>query len=330
MSAPKQPPSAVPFAVIDELDDVRGAPSGGTPVASGVAKGLVAHVAAITEKGLVRPNNEDALAVVDLEQGARVACDGDAAVEISIGGATLLVGGLLLVVSDGMGGTAAGEVASALVVETLEKQLSAPHGDDAEALRVAVEESNDVVTRETEKRGVSGMGATVVALVIRDGKAITAEVGDSRIYLARAGALTRLTRDQSQAQLLVDRGLLAPEAAARSAAKNILLQACGTVTTLIVAQQRLTLCRGDRLLLCSDGLTTHVPDEEISTVLSSLSSADEVARELVGKALLGGGRDNVTVVVADIDGASLPGPSDLSVADSLETIRAFATDIPDF
>ena len=312
LDSPERP---VTFAVIDELGEL---PTDSVPGSQRLAGAMVVRVAARTETGRVRKNNEDAFTVVDLAKGEPVSATGDAAAEITS------EAGVLAVVSDGMGGVAAGEVASAIVIETLLEHAPATAKDAAEGLRIAVEHANEAVTRAAEERGANGMGATVVAVVFRAGAAWTAEVGDSRIYVVRNGALTRLTHDQTQAQMLVDRGVVTEQAAARSAAKNILLQACGIVPTLVVAQQRVALCRGDRFLLCSDGLTTHVPDDAIADILSSTSvSASETADALVRLALDGGGRDNVTVIVADVDGPSLRSADEVPIAAG-QTIRAFA------
>ena len=165
------------------------------------------------------------------------------------------------------------------------------------------------------------MGATLVVILIEGASAHIVEVGDSRAYVLRRGELTQLTKDQTQIQILLDQGLLTPETAKTSRAKNIVLQAIGKTSEMIVAQRRLALRHGDRLLLCSDGLTGHVPDAEIAQVLGSAPSLAEACAQLVTMTNERGGRDNVTVVAAEI-ACSEQGAE--TVEQTLTTIRAFS------
>ena len=165
------------------------------------------------------------------------------------------------------------------------------------------------------------MGATLVALIIEGESAHVAEVGDSRAYVLRRGELTQITKDQTQIQILLDQGLLTPETAKLSRAKNIVLQAIGKTPDLIVAQRRLGLRDGDRLLLCSDGLTGHVADAEIAQVLGSATSLAHACAQLVTMTNERGGRDNVTVIAASIAGGAR---GHETVEQTLTTIRAFS------
>jgi len=309
-------PPAPSFAGIDELGEMSGDEE---------LSALVIAVSGVSDVGVVRSNNEDAFAVMDLTSGALID------LSAPVRGGALEVGsrGVLLVVSDGMGGQNAGEVASALTLETIEKHLAPKaaadrYGDDAATrLAAAVADANVRVAEAADVPGRTGMGATVVALLIEGTTAYSAEVGDSRAYVLRRGTLTRITKDQTQIQILLDQGLLTPETAASSRAKNIVLQAIGKTPDLVVAQRRLGLHHGDRLLLCSDGLTGHVADPEIGQMLGSPASLAEICAQLVKLTNERGGRDNVTVLAAEITSAS-PGGRDGSVAETMATIREFS------
>lgn len=270
-----------------------------------------------TDVGVVRTNNEDAFAVIDLEGGVVVEVTQQAAVEGS-------PRGVALVVSDGMGGENAGEVASAIVIEAVREHL---HGsfdptDPADSLRRALDHANAKVQAGAQEPGREGMGATVIALHVSGTTAYTAEIGDSRAYLFRQGKLHLMSKDQTQVQLLLDQGLLTPDAVKTSRAKNVVLQAIGKLPELVVAQRRLELRRGDRLLLCSDGLTGHVTDAEIAGFLWG-DRLDEACDEMIEKAKERGGKDNITVIVAEVDGPAPSAAAGETVEQTLTTLRAF-------
>jgi protein phosphatase len=273
--------------------------------------GLDVTLRGICDVGRNRTNNEDALTVDDLTDGGGVpVLDGEQQ-------GTIGPGGLLLAVSDGMGGENAGEVASAMVLEALREHLcaNATNGDPTAALAAAVHHANARVFAAASEPGKTGMGATLVAVMIVGTTAITAEVGDSRIYLLRNGMLSQVSKDQTHIQLLIQSGLATADLL-QSRAKNIILQACGKEETLIVAQRRFSLCDGDRILLCSDGLTLHVEDSEIGVVLAQ---GDSLACEtLVNLANDRGGKDNVTVLVATVASGAPDGGS------GIEVIREYA------
>ena len=279
---------------------------------------LVLSICGVTHVGVVRTNNEDAFAVIDLTTGK--------ALDVTAQRAALEVGpnGVLLAVSDGMGGQNAGEVASALTLEVIEKQLTAsPPGDDVAAwLARAVEAANTSVTKAASAPGRTGMGATLIALLVHGEYAYSAEVGDSRAYALRRDRFTQISKDQTQIQVLLDQGLLTPEAAKTSHAKNIVLQAIGKQPEVVVAQRRLGLRNGDRLLLCSDGLTAHLGNDEIALILGSAPTLEEACMHLVEMTNDRGGKDNVTVVVAEV--TRLAGESGAeTVEQTLTTTRAF-------
>jgi protein phosphatase len=192
-------------------------------------------------------------------------------------------------------------------------------GKPADALAASIEASNVSVIDAAKEPGREGMGATVVAMLVIGGEAITAEVGDSRAYLVRDGSATLVTKDQTYVQLLLDQGILTPETVQNSRAKNVVLQAIGKADVVTVAQRRIALRQGDVLLLCSDGLTAYVNEPEIAETLQG-SLAAGCAR-LVAMANERGGKDNVTVVAARVDGAlDAPSPGE-PVASTITTIR---------
>ena len=282
------------------------------------ASGHTIVVSGVTDVGVVRTNNEDAFRVVDLTTAAVV--DTSAQADVDLGPR-----GLLLLVCDGMGGENAGEVASALAVEVISSHLSSSKEPDAAAaLRAAVDHANELVVAAADEPGKKGMGTTVVAVLIRDGEVYTAEVGDSRAYVLRSGTLTQITKDQTYVQLLLDQGLMTPETIKGSMAKNVVLQALGKAPELIVAQRRLALRGGDRILVCSDGLSSFLSEVEICDVLVSHASVHAACASLVAMANERGGKDNVTVVTAHVSGLLPPAGTNEGVAGMLSTLRAYA------
>ncbi|MEY3557738.1 MAG: hypothetical protein RL374_444 [Actinomycetota bacterium] len=209
----------------------------------------------------------------------------------------------LFVVADGMGGHNAGEVASALAVTTL--KAGARLGiDDAEVFRELVQQANSAIyTASLDDSTQSGMGTTVTALSIVEGeepRVLVANVGDSRAYLWRSGALSRLSVDHSYVQELVNEGIITPEAARVHPRRNIVTRALGIDRSVNVDVFTHFVRTGDRIVLCSDGLVDEVPDVEIGKVLGQHSDPQETAEALVMVANTNGGRDNTTVIVVDV------------------------------
>lgn len=255
---------------------------------------------AITDVGRVREQNEDAFVARDLDRSQSFEGNGER-VSVDLGER-----GLVLAVSDGMGGAQAGEVASALVLQTLQDSLTGNDQPGDEALRSAVEQANRVVFEAAKDPSRRGMGATLTALLLHGSSAYIASVGDSRAYVLRGARFRRMTRDQSYVQVLVDAGVLDSTEAENSPMKNIVLQSMGQKSDVQVALGRLELYRGDRLLICSDGLTGHVKDPEIASELARRDLPLEgIARSLLDRALTGGGEDNITVFVAELTGDGL-------------------------
>ena len=209
----------------------------------------------------------------------------------------------LFVVADGMGGHNAGEVASALAVTTL--KAGARLGiDTTEDFRELVQQANSAIyTASLDDSTQSGMGTTVTALSIVEGeepRVLVANVGDSRAYLWRSGALSRLSVDHSYVQELVNEGIITPEAARVHPRRNIVTRALGIDRSVNVDVFTHFVRTGDRIVLCSDGLVDEVADVEIGKVLGEHSDPQETAEALVMVANTNGGRDNTTVIVVDV------------------------------
>lgn len=202
----------------------------------------------------------------------------------------------LFVVSDGMGGHQAGEVASALAVETITKAVL-----EGQSLEEAISQAHQAILEAGRQNlGVRGMGATVVALRLTDIDYEIAWVGDSRAYLWD-GSLSRLTRDHSLVQRLLDEGALTPEEARNHPNGSVITQALGALelADVKVDTVRGRLYAGQKLLLCSDGLTSELEDDEIAAYLGQGGQAQDMAERLVEAANQHGGRDNTTVIIVD-------------------------------
>ena len=225
--------------------------------------------------GCVRAHNEDSCLVLEEKQ--------------------------LYAVADGMGGQAAGEVASSLLTAVLEKDLSPLTSFGEEELRRAVLHANACILKEAEENpSRKGMGTTATVLKIVDGFAIWAHVGDSRLYLFREGGLQQVTRDHSYVESLVSQGSLTEEEARNHPQKNMLLRAVGVEKDLTVDTGSLALQADDVLLLATDGLMNMVEGTCIAGLLAAAQNEperfDDLAYTLVKQALEAGGTDNVTVI----------------------------------
>ncbi|MCY4075842.1 MAG: protein phosphatase 2C domain-containing protein [Acidobacteria bacterium] len=224
----------------------------------------------------------------------------------------------LFVVADGMGGHVAGEVAARIAVDEVERFIEAtaggaPPGDwpaplDAAAgtdgnrltagLLVANRSIADRVGRAEELRG---MATTAVAVIVGERGATLAHVGDSRAYLRGSGGLERLTRDHSWVEEQVETGLLTPAAAREHPWRNVVTRALSGVDPVQPDVRDVPLASGDRLLLCSDGLSSVLSDAEMEALLSGAATPERACEDLVRGANDGGGPDNITVIVIDVD-----------------------------
>ncbi len=221
--------------------------------------------------------------------------------------------GRFAVLADGMGGANAGEIASAIAVDTVRARLHATLAhqtlpvleDLQEQLLIGIEEAQRQIRQRAQRDPhCAGMGTTVVAVLLHADSLIVAHVGDSRLYRLRNGEFTALTRDHSLVQLHVDQGLLTADEARQSPQKNILLQVLGSEQMPAVSTAIHPLVDGDRYLLCSDGLNDLLSDNEIATLVAT-DWLDQAARAqaLVDAANQLGGRDNVSVILLDVGAA---------------------------
>jgi protein phosphatase len=215
-------------------------------------------------------------------------------------------GDRLLVVADGMGGHAHGELASALTVaamleldERLPQDLS--QVDLLGELASAVDEASERLAEHARKEpDTQGMGTTVVALVFDGSRLALAHVGDSRIYRCRAGELHQLTRDHTMVQQLVDEGQITPEEALVHPRRSVLMRALSTEHPVEADLEVLEPQVGDRYLLCSDGVTAVLPDKAIEDLMAAPTGPEVVVEQLITLANQGGGPDNITCIVADV------------------------------
>ena len=294
------------------------------------------RIVGATDVGLIREHNEDNFIIVDLGSGETNFLEPR--------DVTLTDKGAMLVVCDGMGGAAAGEVASHMAVESMRRQMlkyvadsTSADGKPAEPapaanlppeaqnesrfhrmsrwLRDATARANlEIWEAASADLSKQGMGTTLTGLLLLGNQIVVSQIGDSRAYLCRSGTLTQITHDQSLVNQLLDSGQITPEQAKLFEHSNVILQALGVQEDIEVVLSSETLRRGDRLMLCSDGLVGVVSDEEIQEVLASTEDLAETARKLIDLARSGGGPDNITVIVAQVGGEGLPAPTPEDVA----------------
>jgi serine/threonine protein phosphatase PrpC len=260
-----------------------------------------------TDVGLVREHNEDCFLIADATVDRREA-DPREALEIPVGPK-----GALMLVCDGMGGAAAGEVASQMAVESISAALAAaeaqPRDGFARRLRRAIEDANDrIYAQSRDNQSERGMGTTCTAVGLVDGTLVLGQIGDSRCYVLRDGRLAQVTKDQSLAWQLIEAGAMTAEEAKAFEHANIILQALGVQERVDVALSQVQLRQGDVVLVSSDGLHGPVSDEEILQVLKDEPDVKRACDRLVARALEREGPDNITVVVAKVEGPALPPP----------------------
>ncbi|RYE88919.1 MAG: serine/threonine-protein phosphatase, partial [Myxococcales bacterium] len=259
---------------------------------------VLVTVASLSDVGQQRQQNQDALLCQPLPP------DGSPG-----------QGALVVAVCDGMGGGEGGEVASALATTALGRGLQAGPLPESEAalgghLVATVEGAHALVRATARQERLRDMGTTATVALLRGDRVLVGQVGDSRAYLLRGGELRQLTRDQSLAQQMIEAGQLRPEDRSTFEYSNIILQALGTTSSALDVDLTATsVRRGDRLLLCSDGLWGELDEAEIAAVLAGASDPDEACRRLIDAANAAGGSDNITCVVCQLDGDGLPPPS---------------------
>jgi PPM family protein phosphatase len=212
----------------------------------------------------------------------------------------------LFVVADGMGGAQAGEVASEMAVESFDRGL--PDGSPADGLVKVIEDANRRIhDRSRAEAQRAGMGTTVTAAYVGEQEVTIAHVGDSRAYLLRDGELSRLTHDHSLVGELVARGKLTEEQAESHPQRSVITRALGPEPDVQVDVQTYQARAGDVFMVCSDGLTSMVPEARVKPILEAAGSLEQAGRELIAAANDAGGRDNITVVLfrlEEVDGGA--------------------------
>jgi PPM family protein phosphatase len=256
-------------------------------------------VAARTDVGMIRSGNEDAwFAHATKESG-------------------------LFIVADGMGGHAAGEVASEMTVQIVARELQGLKELHAEgspekvmdSLRLANRAVYDRTVQESDKQG---MGTTASVLVVSPGHYLIGQVGDSRVYLLRDGALRQLTKDHSYVQEQVDAGLLTPEQARYHPYSNVITRCVGAGEAVDPDTYSGEMRTGDVFLVASDGLTGMVDDRRLQQLLLSRATAGRIVDALIAEANYRGGLDNITAIVVQVNAArdgAQPGPANEAVGD---------------
>jgi protein phosphatase len=243
--------------------------------------------ASLSVIGRVRQKNEDAVGRYQPEDEKELAEKGS-----------------IFVVADGMGGHRGGEIASELAVETVISLYYASDGTDpATTLRECFAEANKrILHRSTSEIDLFGMGTTCTTMVVRRGQAYFAHVGDSRAYILRNGELLQLTEDHSLVGEMVRSGILSNEDAQHHPKRNVITRSLGTHEDMSpdFPSTPYTVADGDVFVLCSDGLTSMVSDEEVRSVLSSNDDPKEACRALVDQANGNGGKDNISVQVVKV------------------------------
>lgn len=267
-----------------------------------------------TDVGMVRSGNEDNFLILDLSSGKSWTANEEEPQDLL----TYSQGyyGTLLAVSDGMGGALAGEVASRLAVETVRDRMLQLQAHDTygnmpfhERLRLAVEEANLIIHTDGQtNQAHRGLGATFTAVATNGKQIYFAQVGDSRAYLIRRNAISRITKDQSLVQQLIDAGQITEEEAETHSYRNVILQALGAHNNVNVEVNTLSLCQLDTLVLCSDGLSGKIHADEIAHIVNDASDFKSACQRLINLANERGGEDNITVVIAQFSGSALPLP----------------------
>jgi protein phosphatase len=267
---------------------------------------------AITHPGKVRQNNEDAYLVSALD-GEEPLVNGLRA------NSPIRQNGILAAVADGMGGAASGEIASREGLASVAVNLfghwgrlpaaTAVEADLLRALRHAAEAASAAVQSYAEMdRASRGMGSTLTAAVVWNGHVFVAQVGDSRAYLFRGGRLVPLTEDQTLVREMVNRGTLTPEQARVHPQRSVITQALGGPDPIRVAMVKATLRRGDRLLLCTDGLYGDLPDPRMEQILAQGLPAGPTLETMLEEALARGGHDNITALLLELTDPAFPLP----------------------
>jgi serine/threonine protein phosphatase PrpC len=275
---------------------------------------VIVNVFGRTDVGRTREHNEDAFVVADLSTD-------NATLQPEVRRHTLGPKGTLFMVADGMGGAAAGEIASAMAVEVVlgemrERWIGGENHDSGEfvrALKRATQAANQQIhTFAASHSEYRGMGTTATVAGLLGDMLYVAQVGDSRAYLVRDGVARQITKDQSLMQKLIEAGELTEEEAAQSERRNIILQALGPEPIIKIDLTHQQVRRGDALVLCSDGLSGQVGKDDIARIVTEAPDLVAACKQLIDRANENGGPDNITVIAARFDGSRLnpPGMAD--------------------
>ncbi|MDX2021761.1 MAG: PP2C family serine/threonine-protein phosphatase [Deltaproteobacteria bacterium] len=285
------------------------------PSASGTPAGeITISVFGRTDVGLIREHNEDNFLVANIDADFRTH-DMEAPNVFTLGNK-----GAVFLVCDGMGGAAAGEVASLMAVDSISSSMASntPSTRDefARGLRRAVEDANDkIYAQSRDNQSERGMGTTCTVAALMDGTLVVGQIGDSRCYVVRKGRLAQVTKDQSLAWQLIEAGAMTPEEAKQFEHANIILQALGVQERVDVVLSQVPLRRGDVVLISSDGLHGPVGDDEIIDILRAEPDIKRAADMLIARALEHEGPDNVTVVLIKAEGDGLPEPTEADLVE---------------
>lgn len=288
---------------------------------------MLVELAVRTDVGRMRKQNEDNYLILDLTS-ARSCTREDGEIPQEMRRFEIGPRGLVLAVSDGMGGALAGEIASQLAVEAVREMLIDARDADPEDKRWLINSLTNAVVyanlsihlKSLEETSLAGMGATFTAAAINGLQLDLGQVGDSRAYLLRGLEICQVTKDQSLVQQLVDVGQITEAEAETHMFRNVILQALGAQSEISIATGKIRLCRNDILLLCSDGISGKLRSEKIKDIISKSKNINAACKELVNQALEGGGEDNITVVIARFRGKDLP-PADECITIELPPLQ---------
>lgn len=236
-------------------------------------------ISSATSVGLIRPLNEDALLVSELDKNGTV----------------------LAIVADGMGGHNAGEVASGKAVGIVKEIVTGKRKKKAKNLLLdGIENANrEIYEMSIHQNNLSGMGTTMTACIAEEGHVTAAQVGDSRLYLIRENTITQITKDHSLVEMLVENGRITKEEAKSHPQKNVITRAVGTEKDVLADIYEFSVDEKDIILLCSDGLVNMVDDEEILQTINARKDLSSAADKLVEIAEKNGGTDNITVILIE-------------------------------
>src|SRR3954464_13867837 len=286
---------------------------------------ILVNVFGKTDVGRTRDHNEDSFVVSDLSSG-------NATLQPEVRQHVAGPRGSLFMVADGMGGAAAGEIASAMATEVVLEELQRRwvEGVDrtpaafAGALKHAAKAANTKINSYAVGHpDFRGMGTTATIAGLLQDTIYVAQIGDSRGYIIRGGIAIQITKAQSLMQKLVEAGEMTEEEAEHSERRNIILQALGPEASIKVDLTHQPLRRGDTLVLCSDGLSTQISRDTIAKIVSGEKDLTQACKKLIDAANAAGGPDNITVIVARFEGEGLPDPEDdeEEEEDDLVTVR---------